>query len=152
MKSMELQLKNGLGVFESRLKEVERAKSGGVKDPKSPTTTKAGTIDLRQGGQAPPPATIEITEDPGDETEVGDDDENKEPPAGKSRVIFPDGQVAFIPTPYAEQLARQRKGLRLLKQDVRPAGVGNNPYEKKIVLGRTGRRVIEITSEREIRS
>jgi len=92
MKSMELQLRNGLGTFEARLKEVERAKSGDVKTAKSPTTTKASTIDLRQGGQEPPPETTDVTADPGDENEVGDDDDdNKEPPEGQSRVIFPDG-------------------------------------------------------------
>ncbi len=157
MKSMELQLCNGLGAFDARLKEVERAKSGDVRTAKSTTTTKSGTIDLRQGvAEPPPPETIEITEDPGDENEVGDDDENKEPPEGKSRVIVPDGtpdgKVVFLPTPYAEKLAKQHQGLRLLKQDVRPAEVGINPYEKKTVLRRTGRMVIEITPKREIRS
>ena len=154
MKSMELQLKNGLGVFDARLKEVERAKSGDVRTAKSTTTTKSGTIDLRQGvAEPPPPETTEITEDPGDENEVGDDDdEKKEPPEGKSRVIFPDGQVAFIPTPYAEQMAKNQKGLRLIEQDVkRVAGVGENPYQKEIILTGTGtRRVVEINPKTEI--
>ena len=86
MKSMELQLCNGLGAFDARLKEVERAKSGDVRTAKSTTTTKSGTIDLRQGvAEPPPPETIEITEDPGDENEVDDDEK---PPEGKSRVIL----------------------------------------------------------------
>ena len=134
-------------------KKWSGAKGSGSNTTESKPPPKTKTFDLRQEAQPPPDKVNDVTTDPGDENEVDDDDdEKKEPPEGKSRVIFPDGQVAFIPTPYAEQLARQRKGLRLLKQDVRPAGVGNNPYEKKIVLGRTGRRVIEITSEREIRS
>lgn len=152
MKSMELQLKNGLGAFDTRLKEVERVGGSGSKGSKSPTTTKTVTFDLRQEAQAPPPETIEITEDPGDDNEADDDDENKEPPEGKSKVIFPDGQVAFIPTPYAEQIAKNQKGLTLLKQDVdKVAGVGENPYNKEIVLTGTGtRRVVEINPKCEI--
>jgi len=139
---MELQLRNGLGAFDTRLKEVERGNQGVGKTTKSPTTTKSSTIDLRQQAQAPPAETIDIT---ADDNEADDDDDNKERPEGKSRVIVPDGTpdgtVVFLPIPYAEQLAKQRMGLKLLKQDVRPAGVGINPYEKKIVPGRTGRRV-----------
>ena len=51
MKSMQLQLKNGLGAFETRLKEVEQGKSDQDKGTKSQSTTKTGTIDLRQGRQ-----------------------------------------------------------------------------------------------------
>jgi len=142
MKSMELQLKNELGTINTRLKNVEQGKSVGNKQSKSLSTTNTGTIDLRQDAQAPPPETTEIMEDPGDENEVDDDDENKEPPEGQSRVIVPDrtpdGKVVFLPTPYAEKLAKQHQGLRLLKQDVRPAEVGINSYEKKTVLRRTG--------------
>ncbi len=155
MNSMRIELKNGLGTFEARLKNVEQGKSNQDKGSKSQSMTKTGTIDLRQGRQDPPPATIENTEDPGDENEGDDDDDNKEPPEGQSRVIVPDGtpdgKVVFL-TPYAEKLAKQHQGLRLLKQDVRPAEVGINPYEKKTVLRRTGSRVIEITPKREIRS
>ena len=152
LKSMELQLKNGLGTFESRLKNLEQAKSVEHKAPKTTPSSNTGTIDLRQGAQASTPETTEITEDPGDENEVDNDDENKEPPEGKSRVIFPDGQVAFIPTPYAEQMAKNQKGLRLLQNDVDTvAGVGGNPYEKQIVLSGTGtRRVVEINPKCEI--
>ena len=150
LKSMELQLRNGLGGFESRLKNLEQGKSVGHKAPKATPSTNTGTIDLRQEAQAPPPETIDITADQGDENEVGDDDDNKEPPEGQSRVIVPDGtpdgKVVFLPTPWAQQLAQQKKGLTLLKQDVdKVAGVGENPYEKQIVLTGTGtRRVVEI--------
>lgn len=156
MNSMRKELKNELGTINTRLKSVEQARPVNNKGSTSPPSTKTGTIDLRQGAQEPPPETVDITADDGDENEGDDDDENKEPPEGQSRVIVPDGtpdgKVVFLPTPYAQQLAQQKKGLILLKQNVRPAGVGINPYEKKIVPRRTCRRVIEITPKREIRS
>ncbi len=112
MKSMELHLKNQLGTINTRLKNVEQAKSVDNKRTKSQSTTNTGTLDLRQGVQEPPPAeTIDITADQGDDDNEGadDGDENKEPPEGQTRVIVPDrtkdGMITFLPTPYAEQLA-----------------------------------------------
>ncbi|MCZ6647663.1 MAG: hypothetical protein O7B30_00230 [Thaumarchaeota archaeon] len=52
---MELQLRNGLGEFDTRLKNVERAGGSGSKQSKSSTTTESGTVDLKQGAQEPPP-------------------------------------------------------------------------------------------------
>jgi len=82
---------------------VEQGKSDQNKQSKSQSTTKTSTFDLRQAIQAPPPETIDITADQGDDDNEGDDDDdNKEPPEGKSRVIFPDGapdgKVVFLPT------------------------------------------------------
>ncbi len=80
MKSMELQLRNGLGAFDTRLKNMERAGGSGSKRSKSTTTTESGTIDLRQAVQAPPPPeTIDITADQGgdNDNEGGDDDDDE---------------------------------------------------------------------------
>jgi len=61
MKSMELHLKNELGTINTRLKNVEQAKSVDNKQSKSLPITKTGTLDLRQAVQEPPPAeTIDI--------------------------------------------------------------------------------------------
>ncbi len=150
MKSLQLQLKNGLGAFDTRLKNVERAGRSGSKQTKSPTTTKTSTLDLRQEAQAPPPAeTTEVTDDQ-------EEDDDGEVPEGQTRVRVPDGTkdgfITFLPTPFAEQLAKQQKGLKLIRQDVdKVAGVGDNPYERKITLTGTGtRRVVEINPKCEI--
>ncbi len=87
MKSMEIHLRNGLGAFESRLKNVEQANQGGGKKAITQTTTKSGTLDLRQGVQEPPPAeTIDITAEQGDDDDEGGDDDDGEVPEGKTRV------------------------------------------------------------------
>ena len=53
---MKIELKNKLGTINARLKKVEQGRTDSVKDPKSVQATRAGTSDLWQEVQAPPPA------------------------------------------------------------------------------------------------